>query len=398
MTILEKVVRLAAQGDGVTANGRHVPGGVPGDKIETSGALIAGPHRSDPPCRHFGRCGGCQLQHCDDEVLVRFVTDRVVNAALAQGLDPGVVLPAHLSPPRTRRRAVLHANASGNRINIGFREGGTHRIVDMRECHILLPELFALVAPLRRLLSQVIGRTIADVTLAQTDQGIDCTIKGLTVEGLAVHEELVAFARDRNLARLALDQGWGAEAVWEPEPVTISFAAMPVAFPPGAFLQATFDGEKVLQADVARFLAETRLIADLFAGLGTLSVPLAAQGNHVTAFEADKAAHLPCRTALSRLNNGRAIHRDLFRNPLRPDELRAFEAVIIDPPRAGAKAQIEQLAASEMPVIVYVSCNPASWARDGRVLLDAGYRLQRVRAVGQFRWSTHVELTSLFVR
>lgn len=397
--VSEQIVRLAAKGDGATESGRHFPGAVPGDHVTEGGELLPGPHRAIPPCRHFGRCGGCQLQHCDDSTLAQFVTDRVVNAASGHGLAPSHLLPTHLSPPRTRRRATLHAIRFGKNVAFGFHEAGSHRIVDMRECHVLRPELFAVVEPLRKLLHKHRERRAVDVHLTLGDQGVDCLIKGLDVEGLSAHEDLLAFARERKLARLSLDGGWGAEPIWEPEPVTVSFEAVPVTMPAGAFLQATLDGEQVLQDDVAQFVGKAQRIADLFAGLGTLSVPLAARGRNITAFEADKAAHLASRQALSRApGNNTAIHRDLFRAPLQPDELRSYDAVILDPPRAGARAQIERLAASTVPRIAYVSCNPASWARDARTLLQGGYRLEMLRPVGQFRWSTHVELTSLFIR
>lgn len=399
MTNQDEIVRLAAKGDGITRAGRHVPGGVPGDLASADGIVVPGPHRVTPPCRHFGSCGGCQLQHVDEEVFARFVTDRVILAAAGQGLAAETVLPTHLSPPRTRRRAVLHAQMNGKNVLLGFREAGSHRIVDMRECHVVCPELFALVAPLRDLLRQHARRTPVDLDLTVTDQGVDCLIKGLLVEGYEAREDLLGFARVQKLARLSLDQGWGPEAVWAPDPVTVTLGGVPVQFPAGAFLQATPDGEKVLQDDVARYCGVSGTIADLFSGLGTLSLPLAAQGKPIVLIEADQAAHLASRLALSRLNgNSRAVHRDLFRASLQPDELKPFGTVILDPPRAGAKDQVEALAKSTVERIVYVSFNPASWARDAAKLVAAGYRLQALRPIGQFRWSTHVELSSLFVR
>jgi 23S rRNA (uracil1939-C5)-methyltransferase len=269
----------------------------------------------------------------------------------------------------------------------------------MRECHVLLPELFALVAPLRSLLRQHAGRAHVDVDLAVTDQGVDCLIKGLEIKGYEANEDLLDLAKSQKLARLSLDQGWGSETMWEPEPVTVTLSGVPVSFPAGAFLQATGDGEKVLQDDAMRYCGTSEAIADLFAGLGTLSLQLAAVGKGVVLFEADQAAHLASRRALSRLNGGgQALHRDLFRAPLQPEELKRFDTVILDPPRAGAKAQIDTLAKSGVDRIVYVSCNPASWTRDAATLVAAGYRLEMLRPVGQFSWSTHVELSSLFVR
>lgn len=269
----------------------------------------------------------------------------------------------------------------------------------MQECHILRPELFALVTPLRKLLRQMLGKNSADISLTLAAQGIDCLISGVTPEGLKAQEALIAFAQDQRLARLSLDGGWGAETLWEPEPVTIYLGGTNVGLPAGAFLQPTLDGERVLQADVSAFTAGAGRIADLFAGLGTLSLPLATSDNRVTAFEADRSAYLASRQAYARLpGQSEAQHRDLFRAPLQADELNVYDAVILDPPRAGARAQVEQLALGQVPRIAYVSCNPASWARDAQTLVAAGYRLERLRPVGQFRWSTHVELTSLFTR
>ena len=400
----ETVVRIAAKGDGVTASGRYVAGAAPGDVLHADGTLEPGPHRAVPPCRHFGTCGGCQLQQLDEKSLSDFVFERVSFAATGQGLAPGKVAPAHLSPSRTRRRATLHGARIGGRIALGFREAGSHRIVDMTECHVLRPELFALVAPLRKMLARPHqtsggGRLALDVELALTDQGVDVGLRGLTVEGLQATEAMLDFARGNALARLTLDQGYGAEAVWEPDPVTITLSGVPVPFPSGAFLQATQDGEDGLVAAAREWLAGSRTVADLFAGLGTFSFALAGPSAKVLAAEAARDAHLACKAGAGRLQRPvHALHRDLFRNPLRAEELGKFDAVLLDPPRAGAKEQIAQLAASTVSRVVYVSCNPSSWARDAATLTAAGYRLAELRPVGQFRWSTHVELASLFLR
>jgi 23S rRNA (uracil1939-C5)-methyltransferase len=398
VTGTEEIVRVAAKGDGVTASGRHVALAAPGDMVAADGAVQPGPHHAQPPCRHFGRCGGCQLQHLDGETLAGFVRDRVLNAAEGQGLVPDRVSPVHLSPPNTRRRATLRALNGGGRAVIGFNEAGSHRVVDMRECHVLAPELFALVEPLRALLSGGRDRYAAEITLALADQGVDCAIKGLELDGLAQTEAMLDFSREQRLARLTLDQGYGGETFWEPVPVTVTLSGVTVGYPPGAFLQATADGEAALVAAVRDWLSGCERVADLFAGLGTLAFALAGRARALAA-EAARDAHLACRSAAGRAQLPvEALHRDLFRNPLRAEELRGFDGVVLDPPRAGAREQVLQLAASEVPLIAYVSCNPSSWARDGRILADAGYRLAELRPVGQFRWSTHVELASLFVR
>jgi len=394
------IVRVAAKGEGATADGRYVALSAPGDVLEADGTLTWGPDHVEPPCRHFPACGGCQLQHLSEAALLAYVGDRVIGAARGQNLDPGTPEPTHLSPPRTRRRATLHAQAIGRRVVLGFREQGSHKIVDLRECHVIAPELFALVAPLRGLLESWGDRKLAvDIELTLADQGVTVGLFGLTADNLARTEALLNFAREHRLARLTLDSGYGPETTWEPDPATITLGGTAVALPPGAFLQATADGEAALVTAAREWLAEAPTVADLFAGLGTFAFALAGPQTKVLAVEAARDTHLACQAA-ARMQ-GRpvhALHRDLFRNPLRPEELNRFGAVLLDPPRAGAREQVEQIAASTVARVVYISCNPASWARDAATLVEAGYRLAGLKAVGQFRWSTHVELASLFVR
>lgn len=393
------IVRVAAKGDGATADGRYAPLAAPGDILLPDGSIQPGPHHASPPCRHFPACGGCQLQHLDEAALTNFVADRVAGAAAGQGLAVERIAPPHVSPPRTRRRAVLHAQAIGRRVVIGFREQGSHKIVDMRECHVMAPELFALVAPLRGFLEGLADRKLAaDIELVLTDQGVAAELRGVKIEGLAATEGLLDFARAYGLARITLDQGYGPETTWEPEPVTITLGNVAVGYPSGSFLQATRDGEATLAAAAREWLAGAATIADLFSGLGTFAFALAGPAK-VLAVEAARDAHMQCQAAARRSGAPvHALHRDLFRNPLRKEELDRFAAVLLDPPRAGAREQVEQIATSVVPRVVYISCNPASWARDAATLVAAGYRLAELRPVGQFRWSTHVELASLFIR
>ncbi len=394
----DPVVRIAAKGDGLTEGGRHVAGAVPGDVIAADGSLVRGPHHVDPPCRHFPQCGGCELQHADDMVLAEFVTNRVAYAAQSQDLAPERLQPPHLSPPKSRRRATFHAQRAGAKIVIGFRAGGSHRIVDMAECHVLHPALFALVAPLRTLLAQWRGKLAADIQLTLVDQGVAVEIKGIAPDGLAQTEALLDFARDNALARLSIDEGYGPEPMWEPRPATVTLGGVPVGFPHGAFLQPTADGEAALLAAARDWCEGAGTIADLFAGLGTFAFALAG-GAKVLAVEADRAASLACQAAARTTGTPvHALHRDLFRDPLTAEEVSKFGCILLDPPRAGARNQIDAIAQSTASRVVYISCNPQSWARDARRLADGGFRLAELRPVGQFRWSTHVELASLFVR
>jgi 23S rRNA (uracil1939-C5)-methyltransferase len=388
---MSPVMRIAARGEGVTDDDRFVPFAVPGDLVDAAGIVTPGPHHAVPPCQHFPQCGGCQLQHADDEIYAAFLIDRIASALGAQGIAADIRVP-HLSPPRTRRRATLQAERRGKAVAIGFNEAASHRIVDLRECHILHPRLFALIGPLRVLMGGLLadkGRARIALTLA--DQGIDVLIEGAAAETLAQTEALTSFGETQRLARLSLDEGYGPSPRYAPEPVTITLSGVPVGLPEGAFLQATGDGEAALVSAVTEVMHGADAMADLFCGLGTFALALPAK---VHAVEGARDAIL----ALAATRRVLVEHRDLFRRPLSAVELARFGAVVLDPPRAGAKEQIAELASSAVPHIAYVSCNPATFARDARTLKDGGYRLAWIQPVGQFRWSTHVELVASFTR
>ena len=385
----ELVVRIAARGDGVTPSGRHVPFGVPGDAVLDDGALAFGPHHQEPPCRHFPECGGCQLQHVDDQAYRGYLVSRVQGALDQHGLAADIREP-HLSPPNSRRRASLRALRVGSGVVVGFNAAKSHHIVDMQENHILRPELLALVQPLRGLLPRLLQpKRAAEVQMTLIDQGVDLLLKGVRAEGLAALEALTAFAMDHGLARLSVDQGLGPEALYEPQPATVTLSGTPVGFPTGGFLQATEDGEAALIAAVRDSTAGASRAADLFAGLGTFA--LAVRAAYAAEASRDSAASLK-RAGIP------VEHRDLYRRPLDAREISRFDAVILDPPRAGAEEQVRALAASTVARIAYVSCNPATFARDAKALADGDYRLDWVRPVGQFRWSTHIELAAAFSR
>jgi 23S rRNA (uracil1939-C5)-methyltransferase len=394
MTI-DTIIRVAARGEGVTADGRHAALAAPGDVLNADGSITPGPHHLIPPCRHFPTCGGCQLQHLDDASYAAFITDRIAGALAAHELETDIRAPI-VSPPNARRRASLHAEAKGGRIRLGFAEAGSHAIVDIQECHILAPELFALVAPLRKLLARLRLKRRADVQMTSCDQGVEVLI-GASFDGLEAAEAIIAFCQQHNVARFATDDGMGPETRWEPDPVTITLGGVAVPFPPGSFLQATRDGEAALIAAVREGVGQAGTIADLFAGLGTFALSLAPA--RVYAAEARRDAIMSLKSAAGRA--GRQVfadHRDLYRRPLTVEELGRFGAVVLDPPRAGARDQAAGLAQATTPVIAYVSCNPSSFARDAQMICEGGYRLDWVQPVGQFRWSTHVELAARFSR
>ena len=386
------IVRVAARGEGVAEDGRHAAFAAPGDTLAPDGAVVPGPHHQVPPCRHFPECGGCQLQHLDDASWSGFLTDRIVGALAAQGLVAEVRAPL-LWAPRTRRRATLHYDPSGR---LGFSAARSHQLIDLAECHVLAPELFALVKPLKRLLPSLKPKRRLDLQLTLADQGPDLLVTGVAPEGLAAHEAITAFATTHGLARVAFDDGLGPETRWEPDAVTVTLGGVPVPLPPGAFLQATREGEAALVAAVREGVGAARTVADLFAGLGTFALALPGR---VYAAEGGRDAVMALKAGAGRAQRPVfAEHRDLYRRPLTVAELDRFDAVVLDPPRAGAREQAAALAACKAPRIAYVSCNPSSFARDAKMLCEGGYRLDWVLPVGQFRWSTHVELVGVFVR
>jgi 23S rRNA (uracil1939-C5)-methyltransferase len=394
----ERIVRIAARGDGVSESGRFFPLVAPGDTVAPDGTITPGPHRQVPPCRHFPECGGCQLQQLDDASYGDFLRDRIAAALAAQQVPLPEILEPHISPPNRRRRAALHAERKGKHVVLGFHAEGSHRVIDMRECHILRPELFRLVQPLRELMGRLLGpRGSGGVRLTLADQGPDVLLEKVEADGLEAAEALSRFAEEHGIARLALDDGYGAQTRWEPEPVTVALGGVAVPLPHGAFLQATAEGEAALVAAVREAVGPARIVADLFAGLGTFALSL---DGRILAAEGARDAALILKAAAA--GAGRQLfvdHRDLFRRPFMTPDLDRFEAIVLDPPRAGAKEQIEQLAAtSKVARVAYVSCNPNTFARDAKTLIESGWRLLWVKPVGQFRWSVHVELAAAFSR
>ncbi|WP_019514957.1 class I SAM-dependent RNA methyltransferase [Sphingomonas sp. Mn802worker] len=386
------ITRVAARGEGVAEDGRHVAFAAPGDQIAPDGTIIPGEHHQVPPCRHFPHCGGCQLQHLDDASWSAFLVDRIAGALQAQGLS-AEIRPPHLSPPRTRRRATLHYEPAGR---LGFTAEKSHQLVDLHECHVLAPELFALLRPLKRLLPVFKPKRRLDLHLTLADQGVDLLVTGVTPSGLAHADAIADFAQAHQIARIAFDDGLGPETHWEPDAVTITLGGTPVPLPPAAFLQATREGEATLVSAVLGAIGSPRITADLFAGLGTFALSLPGR---VYAAEGGRDAILSLKAAADRAQRFLFTeHRDLYRRPLTTAELDRFDAVVLDPPRAGAREQIDALAAAHVPVIAYVSCNPSSFARDAKIMCEGGYRLDWIVPVGQFRWSTHTELAARFSR
>lgn len=396
----EQVVGMGAKGDGVTQNGRFVAGAVPGDTVDPDGAILArGPNHIAPACRHFGTCGGCQIQHVADPAIADFAIDRILQPLARVGITPAQVQPVHLSPPGARRRAAMRATRTAGDVRLGFNAEGAHSLVDMHECPVLHPALFALVAPLRRLLAPHLKeRSAIGITMTLTEAGVDLLLANLQANSLPLIEGLTDFAQAHGLARLSVEGPMGVETLVAAADPAVRLGGVPVTLPPAAFLQATADGEAALIASVTAIISRAGHVADLFAGSGTFALPLSATAK-VEAVDGAGPAIRALEAAARRAHRPVTVqHRDLFRRPLTAQELAPYEAVVIDPPRAGAIAQTEQLALSKVPVIAAVSCNPATFARDAERLVNGGYTLHRIWPIAQFRWSTHIELVGEFRR
>jgi 23S rRNA (uracil1939-C5)-methyltransferase len=410
------IAEVGARGDGIASfEGARifVPLTVPGDRVrvrlgESKGdgvrgdlleVLEPGPGRGEPPCGHFGTCGGCTLQHMDDDSYAAWKVG-LIRAALARvRLDDVPFELLARTAAGGRRRARLAALKRGRKVWLGFNERLSHRLVDVSACPVLVPRLESLLAPLRAVLAEALPDGGAcDVVVADLEGGTDLLLVGPKALDRAARERLVAFGETAGVARLSWqpDERSAPEPVAHRSPVVARFAGVSVVPPPGAFLQASAAGEAALVAAVLESVGPAGRVADLFAGLGTFSIPLA-QRSAVHAVEGDAAA----LAALSRAVQGLRLtteRRNLFENPLTPKELARFDAVVFDPPRAGAPEQAKALAESKVPLVVAVSCNPASFARDARTLVDGGYAFKRVYPVDQFLWSAHVEVVGVFSR
>lgn len=395
------ITRLDHKGDGLTADGTRVPLTLPGETV--SGEIADGripdarivtpsPDRVRAPCAHFRACGGCALQHASDSFLADWKTQVIGTALAAQGLA-APLRPIDTSPHHARRRATLAGRRTKKGALVGFHARRSDTIVAISECTILHPDLLALIPVLARITRLGASRsaTIA-FALTHSTGGIDCAVTGAKPLDEALRLTLPQFLP--HFARLT----WEGETVFTTSPPVQHFGGTAVIPPPGAFLQATPQGEAALVAAVAEAVGAARQIADLFAGCGTFTLPLA-QGAAIHAVEGATTMTAALDHAIRHATGLKPVTtetRDLFRRPLLPDELARFDAVVIDPPRAGAEAQVAQIAAARVPHIAYVSCNPVSFARDANSLTTAGYHLDWVQPVDQFRYSAHVELAARF--
>ena len=418
-----RVTRMGGGGDGIAAlpDGTpcFIPRTLPGEEVlaapgqrrkdGTRAALqavqVASAERVEPPCPHFSEgCGGCAVQHWAPAAQARWKRDRLVEALSRAGYPAAPVAETITTPMGRRRRADFGLRREPGGIHIGFHAAGSGTVLDLAECPVLDPRLVALVAPLRALLRRLPAlRREGSAVVNLLDTGPDLLLRTDGPLAAAERALLAAFAEQAGLPRIAWAGPGGAiEPAAQLGPASIALSGVPVAPPPGAFLQASPEGEAAIIAAVLAALpprlAGRGRIADLHAGLGTLSIPLAARGR-VAAFESDASAVAALAAAAGRAGLPlAATRRDLVRQPLTVAELAPFAAVVLDPPFAGAVDQAALLARSAVPVVVYVSCNPAALSRDARAFALAGWQVAAATPIDQFVHAAQVEAVVAFTR
>ncbi len=399
------IERLGHLGDGIAAGPVFVPMALPGEvvegevdagRMEAPAIVTPSPDRVKAPCPHYRTCGGCALMHASDAFVAAWKQDVVRAALAAQGVEASF-RPVVTSPARSRRRATLAGRRTKKGAIVGFHGRASGTIVAVPGCLLLHPDLTAALPVLGEITAVGASRK-GEVALALTrgEGGLDLAVTGGKPLEQSLFSALAAIAERADLARLT----WDGEVVAARRAVAQRFGAARVAPPPGAFLQATAEGEAALVAAVREAVGPARRIVDLFAGAGTFTLPLSETAEvHTVEGEAAMLAALDAgwRQAPG-LHRVTTEARDLFRRPLMPDELGCHDAVVIDPPRAGAEAQMREIAASSIRTVAAVSCNPVTFARDARLLAGAGFALDWVQVVDQFRWSPHVELAARFAR
>lgn len=397
------ILRLGHQGDGIadgpvyatrTLPGEVVTGILDGNALQDVRVVTPSDHRVKAPCRHYKSCGGCQLQHVADDFVADWKVDVVRNALAAQGVQ-AEMRPIHTSPKRARRRATIAVRRTKKGTLAGFHGRASDTITEISDCHLLHPDLIAAI-PVAEALALLGGsrKGVLAATMTLSAGGVDIAVKGGKPLDGPLELALAKATEQYGLARLS----WEGEVIATRNPPVQHFGQAGVVPPPGAFLQATDDGEQALLQAVLNATERAKRVVDLFSGCGTFSLPIA-QYAEVHAVEGEAAMVQALdqgwrkATGLKRVTTEA---RDLFRRPLMPDELRQFDAIVLDPPRAGAEAQVAEIAQAQRPVIAYVSCNPVTFARDAKTLVNAGYTLEWVQVVDQFRWSSHTELAARF--
>lgn len=394
------VTALGHQGEGRLEDGRFVPRVLPGERVEiaANGAarvLAPSAERVSAPCRHYKACGGCSLQHANDPFVAEWKQEVVASALRGRHIEAEIE-GIRTSPPQSRRRAKFSATRTKKGAIVGLHGRASGTIHAVPDCRLMTPKILAALSSLELLTARIASRREEiGITLTDTDAGLDVAVEAGS-EGRTHFEAISEIARQADFSRISVN----GEVIAQRRPPIVLFDGIAVTPPSGAFLQATEDGEAALREVVHRNVDGARRIIDLFSGCGTFSLPLARYAQvHAVESETEMLDALEAGWRRSEgLKQVTVERRDLFRRPVRVDELEKYHAVVIDPPRAGAEAQVAELAQSRVPRIAMVSCNPVTFARDAETLIKGGYQIGPIRVVDQFRWSSHVEIAAGFTR
>ena len=404
------ISRLGAQGDGVadtpagpvyvarTLPGERVIADVGGDRGRLVEVTQASADRIAPPCPHFGACGGCAAQHLGDALYYRWKRDMVATAFSHRGLTPDIA-DVIAVPPGRRRRATFATARRGAGIILGFHEEGSHTLVDIAACPVMLPAIEAALPALRAIADTLLTSDIETLRLSVTAarDGLDLSLSEIT-SALAPHQRaaIADIAARTGIVRVMA----GGHIVMQSAVPRLQIGGAEIVLPPAAFIQATAEAEVAIAEILEQATRKARRVADLFCGLGTFTYRLGRRAR-VLAVDGDPVAIAALAAAAKAAPGVKPVEtrmRDLLHEPLSRTELKDFDAVVFDPPRAGAKAQAETIARSTVPVVCAVSCNPATLARDCRILVDAGFKIERVVPIDQFVWSQHVEAVAVLRR
>ncbi len=403
---------IARTDDGVI----FVPYAVPGDTVrvriagqkdrQTWAQVVDVIHPSEdrnpnPPCAHATSCGGCPLQIMAQGAYQEWKYQSVLDRLARAGMVPGTAHPLVTIPPQTRRRATFCARRESGRVILGFNAHHSDRVIDLHECHVVLPQIFALLPGLRLLMDVMLDDVRqADISVTHLDTGLDVLITGEITLNLIKHEALAEFVAAHPVARISLraHERDEAEILLQPRPAEITLSHVKLTPSAGSFLQPSAEGEAALVAAVQAGVGNARRIADLFSGLGTFTFPLARAADQVWGVDADGPGIRAAVGGIAQAKNVTFTARNLYRDPCTSKELSGFDAVVFDPPRAGAKAQAPEIARAGVSRIVAVSCNPASFITDCAPFMDAGYSFTDLSVVDQFIWSSHVEIVGVFQR
>lgn len=399
-----KIERLGHGGDGIvsgpiyaarTLPGEHVDGNLDGDRLIAPKIMTPSDVRVKPKCPAYNRCGGCSLHHADDVFVADWKAGIVLSALKARDVD-AVVRNSHTSAPNTRRRAKMEGRRTKKGALVGFHGPRSNVLQNIDGCLTLDPAIIALIPALEAFTVQFGSRKGSlDYWILATETGIDLTIEGMPDRKDDLFVQLAEWAQLSSVARLTV----GDEVVVTHTTPRLTFGSVGVTPPPKGFTQATVSAERFLQNAVSEALTGSKNIADLFSGCGTFGLALAHDAA-VTCFEGDKGLIEALKFGVRHASNIKVVEayvRDLFRNPILPMDLK-YDGIVIDPPRAGADAQVQEIAQSDVRAVAMVSCNPITFARDVRALIDGGFTLNWLDVVDQFRWSTHIEVIAKLSR